>query len=285
MSQYHNTRTPIRYYHTRTKTAFKIKSSPFIYSILINHLSIILVHSKSSKYKKLDTTPITGPELTDQNDPISALANKKAVEALELLLRKLPHKFTLQADIKKETIDNDIVNTPPKQYNIPKDPIATSATTIPPFKPLRPLTGISSTYTLQLGPYEAVSQHFLTEQGTGSVNVDKPKKYNYDRPARPLTVSQQPLPAVAAHAIPIQYTNSIPIQSPMPPQIRQLVNSPQLLQAHVANLPPLDLYHTMTLKQNDVSQTAVQSGIPAAAAAAAVLYEPFEITKSVAYEI
>lgn len=231
----------------------------------------------------MDTTPITGPGPTDQTDPVSALANKKAVEALELLLRKLPHKFTLQADINKEPIDNDIVNTPPKQYNIPRDrtiTTTTTSTTIPPFKPLRPLSGISSTYRLQLGPYEAVSQHFLTEQGTGSVSAEKPNKYSYDRPARPLAVSPQPLSV--AHAVPIQYTNAIPLQSAITPQIQQLMNSPQLLQAHVANLPPLDLYHTMTLKQNDVvGQQAVKTGVPAAA----VLYEPYEIAKSVTYEI
>lgn len=234
---------------------------------------VILVHSKSSKYKKLDTTPLTGP---DHSDTVSALANKKAVEALELLLRKLPHKLTIKDDIKHRPDslqDNELSNAPIRQYNIPKDPLGGGAP-IPAFKPLKPLTGITSTYTLRLGPIEASTQHTVGHVDTGShgsqLHSDK-GPYSYNVPSKTVVIETQP---VAVSPTPFQISPA-PFQiSPAPFQ-----NSPApFQQTYVSNLQPLDLYHSMSLKHGQ-GQTVVKT-LPSA-----FLYQPYEIQKSIAYEL
>lgn len=201
----------------------------------------------------MDTTPLTGHGL-DKTDSLTAVANKKAVEALELLLSKLPHK-SLVKDGTKLNIESGgtghVNDIPFKQFEIPNDPTSNAA--IPPFKPLQSVKGITSTYTVRLGPIEAVTKHTIGQSTSGEVKDDK-VRYTYDHPTKTFTVSASPQPPLPSLSSPSSQSQSA-----------------QLAQSFMANRAPLDLYHTMALKQGN--------GQPV------VLYQPYEVVKSIAYEI
>lgn len=206
-------------------------------------------------------TPLTG------TDTIDSTPHKRAIEALQSLLRKLPNKLTT-----KDNHINDIdsvdthgqyndIHTPPKQYNIPNDPLR-----IPEFKPIKS-PAITSTYTFQLGPIETVTKHTIGGDGSDSnhatasvVPNDKHSKY---------TIIQNPYP---------NYTIQTNIQSKRPSSShRQAVNQ-----------PPLNLYHKMTLKNGHGQHHSQHQSQPST-----LLYLPGEhkpyniqnIQKSIEYRI
>lgn len=170
---------------------------------------------------KVDPTPLTG------TDTIDSTQHKRAIEALQSLLRKLPNKLAAKDHINDiDSVEmtygheNDI-RTPLKQYNIPKDPVR-----IPQFKPINKSPALTSTYTFQLGPIETVTKHTIGGSEDGNSNAvlaapnDNHSKY---------TFIQNPVP---------NYTIQTSIQS----------KRPYSSHSHTVNQPPLNLYHTMTLK-------------------------------------
>lgn len=237
-------------------------------------ISIFLVIATSATYKKLDSTPVTGHghDQTDKLDSATALANQKAVEALQLLLQKLPNKLTVEEEVANPS-ENDIhvEKVPFKQYAIPRD--ALPATKVPTFRPLGPINSITSTYKFQLGPYQAVTETHLGQGNRGGSSDHS--KYPYSRPVQPLKVGQPPAP-VPANAVASNVLIANPaIASAAAANAANSLPSPQ---AYVANAPPLDLYHTMILKNNNGQR-------PIRTAPATFVYQPYEITKSIAYEI
>lgn len=170
-------------------------------------------------------------------------ASQKAIEALRLLLRKLPNKLTKLPKNKFNEIqlnddnnnDNDNDNNDQirdnhkfvkqqhtlKQYGIPNDP-----NQIPEFKPIKSLT---STYTFQLGPFESVTKHTI-----GGLDSD-------EHISNPVTNTkfhlQNGVFNVAPHTPSHQlYFDAAPYRGQ-----RHTLNT---------NAHPLDLYHTMTLKNS-----------------------------------
>lgn len=217
----------------------------------------------------MDSTPLTGQEL-DKKDSLTALANKKAVEALQLLLSKLPYKSLVKDDVNlniEGAVDGDAQNLPFKQYDIPRDPAAT----IPPFKPLQSVKGITSTYTVRLGPIEAGTKHSIGESTSVDVK-NEAVRYTYDRPTKTFTVSSPPQqPQQLLQQLPLQ---QLPLQQPLQqlPLQQQPVN-------FLTNGAPLDLYHTMAVKHNN-RENVVVNPLPASN-----LYQPYEVIRSVAYEL
>lgn len=198
------------------------------------------------------------------------MANQKAVEALQLLLQKLPNK-----EEAREVLANPSENTiyvekaPYKQYPIPSEPSA--ATKVPAFKPLGPID-ITSTYKLQMGPYSAV-----TETKLNNVRSVEKTKYSYRGPVQQVRVSQLPPHPMAPKAAPPPnplITNPAIASA----AAANAANSLQIPQAYAVNAqPPLNLYHTMTMKK--IAHAPIRS------APQKMVYQPIEITKSIAYEI
>lgn len=219
---------------------------------------------------KLDTTSITGPETSDTL--ATEVANQKAVEALQFLLRKLPNKFVVKDDTINTipTIDDETLLDPKiaiahlKQYDIPNDPIH-----IPDFKPIKP--AITSTYTFQVGPIESVTRHTIGENNSGFTSITGPQS----KLILPNPVPKYTLP------------NADLIPPPFPYPSKHLNNEISNIQIEThnqaINTQPLDLYHTMTLKNG--ANVAVPE---------TVVYLPphphqktsqFEIQKSIQYQL
>lgn len=180
-------------------------------------------------------------------------AHQKAVEALQLLLRKLPNKNAIKDQL-NDSNDNYDDKTTIKQYEIPRDPIH-----IPQFKPMKPQ--ISTTYTLQVGPINSVTKHSIGGNGGDSAVL-----------------------AAAAAAVSGGNQNkyTIKIQAPNSQQYHHQQNqqslpyAPQQQQSHhsyqpihnsplsasnaylneAVNRPPLNLYHTMSLKNGPTHHNA-----------------------------
>lgn len=162
-------------------------------------------------------------------------ASQKAIEALRLLLRKLPNKLTklpkdkfneIQLNDDNDNDNNDLLRDTHKfvqQYSIPNDP-----NQIPEFKPIKSLT---STYTFQLGPFESVTKHTV-----GGLDSD-------EHIPNPVTNTKFHLQNEAFHVAPHTSSHN---------QQLYFDAAPYRAQRHTsnANAHPLDLYHTMTLKNN-----------------------------------
>ncbi|XP_031616422.1 uncharacterized protein LOC116336615 [Contarinia nasturtii] len=167
----------------------------------------------------------TDNELTTQD------ANQKAIEALQLLLRKLPNKLPLK-DNSIQTIDDDNIIPDSKltqhitQYNIPNDPNVY----IPKFKPIK--SSVTSTYTFQLGPFEQITKDTY---GGPSNNVGHNHGLHIEKH------NNAPGPGVHAHLVPPSI-DSIPTTFKSHPTLSQHSHS------HTFDAQPLDLYHTMTRK-------------------------------------
>lgn len=242
-------------------------SSPF--SFPFPFISFAYLAEALSYDDKVDPTPLTA------TDTFDSTPHKRAIEALQSLLRKLPNKLTAKDHINDiDSIDihgheNDI-NTPPKQYNIPKDP-----THIPEFKPIK-APAITSTYTFQLGPIETVTKHTIGGGGGSGANTNhagatfaapngKHSKY---------TIIQNPVP---------NYTIQTSIQS----------QRPSSSHSQAVNQPPLNLYHTMTLKNGHGQQQQHQHQNHRQPQQSTLLYLPGEkqpyniqgIQKSIEYRI
>lgn len=221
----------------------------------------------------MDTTPLTTGQGHDQSDSFAAQANKKAVEALQLLLNKLPYKKIVKEEVKLNVDSNANINDVNEetihQYEIPRD--RPNATPIPPFKPLK---GITSTYTWKLGPFEA-----QTKQTIGGPSASgEQNKYTYDIPTKTYAVSASPQPPPLQP--PAQFINPAQFNVAMGP----LSTDPA--QFNVANLP-LNLYHTMALKHNNdpVVIKSIPAGYHNHNTGPGYVYQPYEITKSVAYDL
>lgn len=279
-------------------------------------------------YKKLDSTPGTtgqGHDIgQDKIDAATALANQKAIEALQLLLQKLPDKTAAVEAIRAgNPAENDVVPVEKeryKQYPIPSDSL--SVTSVPPFKPLAQITGITTTYRVKLGPYEAVTEALLK-----NAIAEDSAKYVYDQPVHPLRAPQHTtVPRSPPPQPPSQYASASapgPVHLPPPkraaPAATPLIANPAIASAaaanaanslagphaYIANTPPLNLYHTMSMKHKGQGFVArakdLDSHPPPPPPAplrshshsqslvrgppATIVYQPLEITKSIAYEI
>lgn len=167
---------------------------------------------------------------------IDSLSHQKAVEALQILLRKLPNKLT--ANQLNDIHGNDD-RQPIKQYNFPKEPVR-----IPDFKPIKPQS-ITSTYTFQVGPFEAVTKHTVgaadsNESSVGYQAPNRPQTHNRPQTQNQPHIQNRPL-AIPSHSLapPVSLAAASPFSA-----------SSSGYPKSEYNQPPLDLYHTMTLKNN-----------------------------------
>lgn len=236
----------------------------FFFRLSLSHFQSFVAHlAEALSYDdKVDPTSQTG------TDTIDSTQHKRAIEALQSLLRKLPNKLAAKDHINDiDSIEmtygheNDI-RTPLKQYNIPNDPVR-----IPQFKPINKSPALTSTYTFQLGPIETVTKHTIggSEDGNShsalATPTDNHSKY---------TFIQNPLP---------NYTIQTSIQS----------KRPSSSHSQAVNQPPLNLYHTMTLKNGHGQRQRQQQS----AQTSKLLYLPGEqqpyniqgIQKSIEYRI
>lgn len=225
-------------------------------------------------YVKHDGTSATGLE-TDHNELTTFDANQKAIEALQLLLRKLPNKLAAK-DNAIQTIDDDNIipdtklQTPQHitQYNIPKDPY------IPKFKPIK--QSVTSTYTFKLGPIDGITQ----DTYGGSEIERKPSIHHAQPPPPPSYLIQKTIngPELNRHLVPpsIDSVSATFSQSSPSPLISQ--SAPHAIEAQ-----PLDLYHTMTLKNVD-AHPQVQS-LPYLPPQKQSHVPQFEIQKSIEYQL
>lgn len=185
-------------------------------------------------YDTFDTNADVGPKTEDT--VLSTFdANQKAVEALRILLRKLPNKLTLPTDnlneieLNDNNDDDDNNNLPDKtfsphnikQYGIPNDPTSVQ---IPNFRPIKSLT---STYTFQLGPFESVTKHTIG-------GPDSDEHISISSGPKTKILSNNPHSNLALHA------NHLTLVPPHPIKSTSFRDVP----------PSLDLYHSMTLKNH-----------------------------------
>lgn len=194
-------------------------------------------------YEKHDGTSIIGHE-TD-HELTSLDANQKAIEALQLLLRKLPNKLAVKDNLISTTIDDDNILPETKltqhitQYNIPKDPNVY----VPKFKPIK--SSVTSTYTFQLGPLKQITKHTYG----GNDHLQQPTSLHIDEHGRKpdihihKTISSQALP-------PTLHTHLVPpsIESISTTYNKSQPPSSSSSTLHTIDAQPLDLYHTMTRK-------------------------------------
>lgn len=165
---------------------------------------------------------------------------------MQLLLRKLPHKSSTKDNFNSiHTIDDDNIIIPDTkitpqhitQYNIPKDPNVY----VPKFKPIK--SSITSTYTFQLGPIEEITKHTY---GTGH-HLDDQTGQNPDRIIRKSisgpTLQTNLVPPIKEPISSIFKSNQIP------------KTQSQYSHSHTVDAPPLDLYHAMTIKNNQPKLT------------------------------
>lgn len=204
-------------------------------------------------------------------DSLDTTSQHKAVEALQQLLRKLPNKLIAKDNLNDvNSVDNhDHDKTLVKQYHIPNDPV-----TIPEFKPIKP--AITSTYTFKLGPIETVTKHTIggnsnANSGGGGGSGGDQTKY---------TFIQNPVPNYTVH------TNIRPqSQSHLSQQYSHSSRHNQAV-----NRPPLDLYHTMTLKNNNHNtHNHNNNNNSNKQKQSSVFYlpanQPYEIQKSIEYQL
>lgn len=188
---------------------------------------------------KHDGTSAIGHD-TDQHELTALDANQKAIEALQLLLRKLPNKLAVKDNL-IPTIDDDnsIPDTkltqPISQYNIPKDPNIY----VPKFKPIK--SSVTSTYRFQLGPIEEITKHTYGGNELGR----KPDVIIEN------TVNE-PHHSLHRHLV--------------PPSIDSVSTTfkshPSSSTLHAIEAQPLDLYHTMTRKNVEKISKPPQLSLP-----------------------
>lgn len=231
-----------------------LKKNSFIVQELIKHPPPLVEEHH-------ETIPLEGPETTD-TELGTQVANQKAVEALTFLLQKLPNKFALHSDeensvhaeINDEILQDYKVTTPPtvfKQHSIPSDPVH-----IPQFKPIKP--AITSTYTFQLGPIESVT-------GPDSkLILPHPIPHHQHIPHYDLV--PPPVPITSSHNTNENAQYSYKIHS-------DAIESPPL--------NPLDLYHTMTIKNNNNNAPNTLLYVPPSPNQQPL----FEIQKSIQYQL
>lgn len=216
---------------------------------------------------------MTGTETEDTI--LTHEANQKAVEALQYLLRKLPNKLSFKDNLNALPItddDNNLSDIRPisqlKQYNIPNDP------NIPEFKPLK--NAITSTYTWSLGPYESSTKHTVQELNDDSIGTISTVSNLNNK-----FIVRQPQPTHTNFTL---HRNLTP---PKPASYRhQLHKNYPSYQSHsyTINAQPLDLYHTMSLKNdpvkiNSLPQHEIEIHLPPAS-------KPhFQIQKSIEYQL
>lgn len=200
--------------------------------------------------------------------------NQKAVEALQQLLRKLPHKDNfLPTSIDDDNFipDTKLPPTHITQYPIPNDPNIY----IPKFKPIK--SSVTSTYTFQLGPIEQMTRDsYGAHSHINSIGVPKP-----DHPfqktmngAAQLSTNLVP-PSKDIHSTKLKtQSSSSSLQQPQ---------SPHLSHSHTIDTQPLDLYHTMTLKNQPNSPAQIVQYLPQSHMQPPP--EQFEIHKSVGYQL
>lgn len=206
-------------------------------------------------YEKHDGTSVIGHETDHELTTLDA--NQKAIEALQLLLRKLPHKLPVKDNLIPTIIDDDNIIPDTKltqhftQYNIPKDPNVY----VPKFKPIK--SSVTSTYTFQLGPIEQITKQ--TYGGNGHPHID-------ERGRKPDILIQNTISGPSplhTHLVPPPpsiESVSTTFKSHPPP----LLPHPSPLNLHTIDAQPLDLYHTMTLKnvENHSHHSQVPLSLP-----------------------
>lgn len=230
---------------------------------------------------------ISSTGLETDNELTTFDANQKAIEALQLLLRKLPNKLAIKDNAIQTTIDDDNIIPDTKitpqhitQYQIPNDPY------IPQFKPIK--SSITSTYTFQLGPIEQITQ----DSYGGSDHEHKHLSTNHHSAALP------PPPPPPSYLIqktvsgPELHRHLVP-----PPSIETVSITPfnshsssSSLHSHKIDAQPLDLYHTMTLKRvndNHSNHPPVHSlpYLPPQKRSNPSNTPQFEIQKSIEYQL
>lgn len=169
---------------------------------------------------KHDGTSISGLDTETDNELTTNDANQKAIEALQLLLRKLPHKLPFKDNSIRTTDDDKVINTQHiSQYNIPNDPNQY----IPKFKPMK--SSVTSTYSFQLGPLEQVTKHTYGGNDYGRKHIEK-------------IISG---PELHTHLIP-------PSIESISTTFKSQALSSHHSHSHAIDAQPLDLYHTMTIK-------------------------------------
>lgn len=249
---------------------------------------------------KNDATRVPGLETDHEQATLDV--NKKAVEALQLLLRKLPHKDKLLT----QSIDDDnfIPDTklqlPPQitQYQIPNDPHVS----IPKFKPIK--SSVTSTYTFQLEPIDPLTRNSYGGQNHPQAKVDdvrtKPNHIHLSKTV-PGHGGQPPINLVP----PLQALKQL--QPPPQHHKPQIISTTYKSQtsphsshhSHTINAQPLDLYHTMTLKHqpnhaNQIVKYLPPSPLSPSPSLAQKNQQPiprpplshqFEIHKSVEYQL
>lgn len=170
-------------------------------------------------------------------------AHQKAVEALQLLLRKLPNKLAIKDQLNDVRDNNDDKHTI-KQYEIPRDPVH-----IPQFKPIKPQ--ISTTYTLQVGPIESVTKQTIGGNNDPSVLAAAAAAVaGGDRNQYTIKIQHQnPNQAQIQHlhSAPLHQTQTHSYQPPQPIHNPSLSGSGGYI-SEALNRSPLNLYHTMSLK-------------------------------------
>lgn len=117
------------------------------------------------------------------------------------------------------------------QFRIPNDP--SMAIRIPEFKPLNSIT---STYKMSLGPIESVTRHTIAGPVINDGNDDTIGTILATAYSNKQVVVDKP-----------QITIKSKLHHPLPPQIQATRNH-----SHTINAQPLDLYHTMSLKNDPV---------------------------------
>ncbi|XP_055313043.1 uncharacterized protein LOC129574699 [Sitodiplosis mosellana] len=229
-------------------------------------------------YVKHDGTSSV-PGLETDNELTTFDANQKAIEALQLLLRKLPNKLAVK-DNAIQTIDDDNFIPDTKltpqhitQYNIPKDPY------IPNFKPIK--SSVTSTYTFQLGPLEQITQDTYGGSDHGHNGL-----HQSATPPPPYLIQKTVVsPELQRHLVPPPSIESVSTT------FNSHSSSPPLLsQTPHIDAQPLDLYHTMTLKHvndNHSNHPPVQSlpYLPPRKRSNKPNPHQFEIQKSIEYQL
>lgn len=188
-----------------------------------------IVHSAQDHVNDNHDDELTHPTGTKSAQTLESPSHQKAVEALQLLLRKLPNKLALKDqlnDIRNDDHDNSVTI---KQYSIPRDPIR-----IPQFKPIKP-PAFSTTYTFKVGPVESVSHHSAGGHGDPVALAAAAAAVSGGGDHTKYAIIQnQPQHQPPAHTQSYQSAHNSPLSA------SSAYGAP--------NQSPLSLYHTMALK-------------------------------------
>lgn len=198
------------------------------------------------------------------------------------------------------TFDNDIIldKRPASQYKIPQDPLVTVR--IPEFKPLNSIT---STYSLSLGPIESVTKHAIIGPNEADDTIGTVLATAYSN--KQVVVDKSPIPLPPPPPPPSKTITKLhaPLSHPPPPLpppkgILLFADGPTLHHTHktfthTINAQPLDLYHTMTLKNDPVRPNLIQRAPPQKhrppTHSHPSIFQPnspqFEIQKSIEYQL